>query len=541
MPGSTSQIEEIKKAYEAGRDLLADGLPEGIDSEAVAGTLKLYLRQLEDPVMTRKMYSSFAMIGGIDDHNNRLMAMREAVAEHLPKEHGAILEAVMPFLHLVSQYADENKMNVSNLALVFGPTLMPAPKDDFGAMLRDANSINTLMASFINYHGYVLPNAKPVATPPDHGSTAEAPEAAKVEAPAAARAETPEAEEAPEAAPAAAPAVEVAVVEPPPSVPKPASVAPAAPAPRKETQDASKGAAAAASAAVTVEPEPEQKQVNVALPDSAPAVAENKEEEEGEEEFKYARAQFDYKARNDTEIPFRKGDIITVYDQADKNWWTGELNGKQGFIAAAYVKLVDAPATAAKKSSPPQTAPPKPAPSPRTERKITRRDKPDAALDGGQVPVPAAAKAAPAAAGVTRLAAEEQVERGPSPSPMGAPPLPPVDHEPPSQTPPASVDSLPPPEPEPAITLRATRGRSMDLSPKMTRAQSFGPTFAPPPPPPGDGSPSMPPAPENEELELPPVDMDASLFLPPPPSGGWSDNLHGEEDMPPPPMSDEEC
>lgn len=47
-------------------------------------------------------------------------------------------------------------MNISNLALVFGPTLMPAPKDDMGAMLRDAITINTLMSDMIEHHEYLF-------------------------------------------------------------------------------------------------------------------------------------------------------------------------------------------------------------------------------------------------------------------------------------------------------------------------------------------------------------------------------------------------
>ncbi|EDQ90815.1 uncharacterized protein MONBRDRAFT_3808, partial [Monosiga brevicollis MX1] len=52
-----------------------------------------------------------------------------------------------------------------------------------------------------------------------------------------------------------------------------------------------------------------------------------------------AVAKHDYEARNDTELSFKRGDRLKIFDQPDLSWWTGELNGREGFIAAAYVTL----------------------------------------------------------------------------------------------------------------------------------------------------------------------------------------------------------
>lgn len=49
------------------------------------------------------------------------------------------------------------------------------------------------------------------------------------------------------------------------------------------------------------------------------------------------RALYDYHARSSGELAFRKGDIITILNTIDDQWWEGSLNGKVGFVAAAYV------------------------------------------------------------------------------------------------------------------------------------------------------------------------------------------------------------
>ncbi|XP_036400714.1 intersectin-1 isoform X2 [Megalops cyprinoides] len=48
---------------------------------------------------------------------------------------------------------------------------------------------------------------------------------------------------------------------------------------------------------------------------------------------------YDYIAQNDDELPFGKGQIITVLSREDPDWWKGELNGSVGLFPSNYVKL----------------------------------------------------------------------------------------------------------------------------------------------------------------------------------------------------------
>ena len=39
------------------------------------------------------------------------------------------------------------------------------------------------------------------------------------------------------------------------------------------------------------------------------------------------------------ELVFRAGDLITVIDSSDKDWWWGRIGGKAGWFPAAFVRV----------------------------------------------------------------------------------------------------------------------------------------------------------------------------------------------------------
>ena len=49
-------------------------------------------------------------------------------------------------------------------------------------------------------------------------------------------------------------------------------------------------------------------------------------------------AAFDFEPQEEDELRLRKGDIITVIDKNDQNWWRGTCNGMEGLFPVPYVK-----------------------------------------------------------------------------------------------------------------------------------------------------------------------------------------------------------
>lgn len=44
-----------------------------------------------------------------------------------------------------------------------------------------------------------------------------------------------------------------------------------------------------------------------------------------------------------SDLSFKKGDLIVLLKKIDANWFFGELNGKQGFLPASYIQVIDLP------------------------------------------------------------------------------------------------------------------------------------------------------------------------------------------------------
>lgn len=59
-----------------------------------------------------------------------------------------------------------------------------------------------------------------------------------------------------------------------------------------------------------------------------------------------AKAIYDFEPSNDsedgeTELGFKKGDLIQVFDSRDENWWGGKIGDRTGFFPRLYVQRQD--------------------------------------------------------------------------------------------------------------------------------------------------------------------------------------------------------
>ncbi|KAI9207023.1 uncharacterized protein BJ171DRAFT_495457 [Polychytrium aggregatum] len=52
------------------------------------------------------------------------------------------------------------------------------------------------------------------------------------------------------------------------------------------------------------------------------------------------RALYDYAAAATGELTFKTGDVITVTDTSEKDWWSGELRGNKGYLPQTYVQRI---------------------------------------------------------------------------------------------------------------------------------------------------------------------------------------------------------
>ncbi|SPC63250.1 related to GTPase-activating protein beta-chimerin [Ustilago sp. UG-2017b] len=127
LSGTTSKVQRLKASFDADWsqvDLFNDEAMQDIN--IVAGCLKLWFRELPEPLLTHELYSSFIEAAKIDNDRLRHIRLHERVNE-LPDANYATLKYLMRHLHKVTELEHLNQMSASNLAIVFGPTLLSPP------------------------------------------------------------------------------------------------------------------------------------------------------------------------------------------------------------------------------------------------------------------------------------------------------------------------------------------------------------------------------------------------------------------------------
>ncbi|XP_056423612.1 protein FAM13A isoform X3 [Hyla sarda] len=117
--GNVKIVEQLRVKYENGEQVT---LPEDGDVHSAASLLKLFLRELPDGVICSAMLPQLIQVyqeSGSDIH--RESSLKKLIKE-LPDTHYSLLKYLCHFLTQVVQHHAVNKMNVYNLATVFGPS-----------------------------------------------------------------------------------------------------------------------------------------------------------------------------------------------------------------------------------------------------------------------------------------------------------------------------------------------------------------------------------------------------------------------------------
>ncbi|XP_061834852.1 rho GTPase-activating protein 29-like isoform X2 [Nerophis lumbriciformis] len=144
--GAKSRVEKLCQAFENGKDLVE--LSE-LSPHDISNVLKLYLRQLPEPLILYRHYNDFiglakeyqrAVVEEADAlqsaqvkgekpsspsvHLNRAVLRIRDLLRQLPAANYRTLHYLIAHLNRVAEQAEENKMTASNLGIIFGPTLV---------------------------------------------------------------------------------------------------------------------------------------------------------------------------------------------------------------------------------------------------------------------------------------------------------------------------------------------------------------------------------------------------------------------------------
>uniref|UniRef100_A0A8D0G954 Rho GTPase-activating protein 29 n=1 Tax=Sphenodon punctatus TaxID=8508 RepID=A0A8D0G954_SPHPU len=148
--GAKSRVEKLCQAFENGKDLVE--LSE-LYAHDISNVLKLYLRQLPEPLILFRLYNEFIGLAkesqnvnekldvkhssprskkrqSVCIELNRIIIKMKDLLRQLPVPNYNTLQFLTGHLHRVTEQLDENKMSASNLGIIFGPTLIRPRQTD---------------------------------------------------------------------------------------------------------------------------------------------------------------------------------------------------------------------------------------------------------------------------------------------------------------------------------------------------------------------------------------------------------------------------
>lgn len=133
----------------------------------VASILKLYLRQLPEPVMTMRWEERIRYTHERDEHIRNGFAYFKSRIRRMPPIHQATLRALLMHLANVGARSAQNKMTVANLAVIFSPVVL-SETDHETTSLAAATEEDHTMEDLIVYCGdiFSLPVGRNSPLPP---------------------------------------------------------------------------------------------------------------------------------------------------------------------------------------------------------------------------------------------------------------------------------------------------------------------------------------------------------------------------------------
>ncbi|XP_055545911.1 beta-chimaerin [Wyeomyia smithii] len=125
--GFADEIDALKMALDKDGEKADMSALANCNVNVITGVLKLYLRLLPVPLITFNSHPSFMYSMTHKTVGEQILSLREAIKQ-LPLAHFNCLKYILEHLHRIASHHAINKMNVSNLATVFAPTLIATPQ-----------------------------------------------------------------------------------------------------------------------------------------------------------------------------------------------------------------------------------------------------------------------------------------------------------------------------------------------------------------------------------------------------------------------------
>ncbi|XP_022079935.1 rho GTPase-activating protein 21-like isoform X2 [Acanthaster planci] len=150
VPGNTAGVSYLQEVLKSGPEEADFTDSRWRDVNVISSLLKMFFRKLPDPLVPRDQYRDFIAANRCKEPAERMWALRRQI-HNLPDHHYETFKCLAGHLRLVSQNYEVNKMEVRNLAIVFGPTLIRSGDNSMVTMVTDMSDQCCIVESIIQH------------------------------------------------------------------------------------------------------------------------------------------------------------------------------------------------------------------------------------------------------------------------------------------------------------------------------------------------------------------------------------------------------
>lgn len=152
--GLQAEVNDMKSNFEKGLDALTT-MNDANSVNSVASVLKSFFRELREPMFPSHLFDSLVEAIRISNIQDMVARLAELVRT-LSRPRVVVARYLFAFLNHLSEYSDENLMYAYNLAICFGPTLLPIPPEKDQVAYQ--SNVNDVVKFMIMHHDKIFPN-----------------------------------------------------------------------------------------------------------------------------------------------------------------------------------------------------------------------------------------------------------------------------------------------------------------------------------------------------------------------------------------------
>jgi len=158
VPGKQADVEALKNAFNKGE--INDFTEEKHSVNIVASLLKQYIADLPDPIIPTEYYDQFLAVVGLYNTNaNAAVEKFEYLLNRIPRAHFNLLKYLSRFLYDLQLVQKTTKMDLNNLATVFGPILLRPQDEDPIFLMKSLGHVNATLKAIIENQEKLFPES----------------------------------------------------------------------------------------------------------------------------------------------------------------------------------------------------------------------------------------------------------------------------------------------------------------------------------------------------------------------------------------------